>query len=180
MNSLFGMAKADGSLRSYRGREDNFDKFWQKFQVVGKIQKWSDGAARMAHLPLYLTADAFSVWSEMSDADKADKDMVHAQLQKSFSMLPGEAYSQYVRRRKRDDESVETYLADLRRLMRISGHKEKADGKDPMLLEQFLVGLPSRFADQLRLSIAAVDRPSLMWLLKLGRCVPAPADSRNC
>ena len=39
--------------------------------------------------------------------------------------------------------------------MRVSGHKEATDGKDHMLLKQFLVGLPSQCASQLRLSMAA-------------------------
>ena len=70
-------------------------------------------------------------------------------------MLPGEAYAKFGRRRKRVDESIEAYLADLRRLLRMAGHKIADDGKDPMLLEQFLVGLPAHYAGQLRLSIAA-------------------------
>ena len=37
-----------------------------------------------------------------------------------------------MRRRKRGDESMDAYLSDLRRLMRLSGHNEATDGKDPM------------------------------------------------
>ena len=70
-------------------------------------------------------------------------------------MLPGEAYAKFGRCKKREDEFVETYLADLRRPMRISGHKEVANEKDLMLVEQLLVGLPQKFANQIRLSIAA-------------------------
>ena len=78
-------------------------------------------------------------------------------LAESFSMLPGEAYSSFVKRRKRVDESVDAYLADLQRLLSISGHKEDGGGKDPMLMEQFLAGLPKNLADQLRLSNAATS-----------------------
>ena len=59
------MAKVDGVLRPFRGRQDEFDEFWKKFHVVARIQKWEDAEARMNHLPLYLSGDAFSVWSEM-------------------------------------------------------------------------------------------------------------------
>ena len=123
--------------------------------MVGKIQKWNDGKTRMANIPLYLTGDPFSVWSEMTTSDHDDEEKVKERLQESFSMLSGEAYSQFVRRRKRGDETVDAYLSDLRRMMRVSGHKEATDGKDPMLLKQFLVGLPSQYASQLRLSMAA-------------------------
>lgn len=149
------MARVDAALRPFRNREDNLDEFWQKFQVVCNLQKHADGKARMGVLPLYLTGEAFTVWSTMEKADQEDEDKVQSRLAESFSMLPGEAYSSFVRRKKRVDESVDAYLADLRRLMRISGHKEDSGGKDPMLVEQFLVGMPKQLADQLRLSNAA-------------------------
>ena len=109
----------------------------------------------MNHLPLYLSGDAFSVWSEMSESDQMNEETVKERLQKSFSMLPGEAYAQFGRRHKRMDETVDAYLSDLRRLLRIAGHKVADDGKDPMLIEQFLAGLPAQYAGQLRLSMAA-------------------------
>ena len=87
--------------------------------------------------------------------DQEDESKVKGRLAESFSMLPGEAYSLFVKRRKRVDESVGAYLADLRRLLGISGHKEDGGGKDPMLMEQFLAGLPKNWADQLHLSNAA-------------------------
>ena len=60
----------------------------------------------MNHLPLYLSGDAFSVWSEMSESDQMNEETVKERLQKSFSMLPGEAYAQFGRRHKRMDETV--------------------------------------------------------------------------
>ena len=61
-----------------------------------------------------------------------NEETVKERLQKSFSMLPGEAYAQFGRRHKRMDETVDAYLSDLRRLLRIAGHKVADDGKDPM------------------------------------------------
>ena len=155
LRRVSGMAKVDGVLRPFRGRQDEFDEFWKKFHIVARIQKWEDAEARMNHLPLYLSGDAFSVWSEMSESDQMNEETVKERLQKSFSMLPGEAYAQFGRRHKRMDETVDAYLSDLRRLLRIAGHKVADDGKDPMLIEQFLAGLPAQYAGQLRLSMAA-------------------------
>ena len=78
----------------------------------------------------------------MCASDQGDEEKVKERLQKSFSMLRGEAYSQFGRRKKRADKTVDAYMSDLRRLLRISGHEVADSGKDPMLLEQFLVGLP--------------------------------------
>ena len=87
------MAKVDGVLRPFRGCAEDFDEFRKKFQVVARIRKWTEEEDRMAHLPLYLSGDAFSVWSEMSASDQGDEEKVKERLRKSFSMLPGEAYS---------------------------------------------------------------------------------------
>ena len=59
----------------------------------------------------------------------------------------------------RRGESVDVYLADLRRFLRQSGHIEARDtssGKscDPVLLEQFLLGIPQALACQVRLQHA--------------------------
>ncbi|XP_065190714.1 uncharacterized protein LOC135821644 [Sycon ciliatum] len=169
------MAKAEGALRAFSGQED-LEEFWQKFQVVGKIQKWSTGKERMAHVPLYLSGDAFTVWRQMATADQEDEDKVKARLEESFACSSREAYSQFVRRRKREDETVDVYASDLRLLLTRSGHKEAADGKDPVLVEQFLSGLPRRFANQLRLSAAASGDPTMTQLTKQARALLAVAD----
>ena len=169
------MAKAEGALRAFSGQED-LEEFWQKFQVVGKIQKWSTGKERMAHVPLYLSGDAFTVWRQMATADQEDEDKLKARLEESFACSSREAYSQFVRRRKREDETVDVYASDLRLLLTRSGHKEAADGKDPVLVEQFLSGLPRRFANQLRLSAAASGDPTMTQLTKQARALLAVAD----
>ena len=150
------MAKVDGVLRPFRGSADELEEFWKKFQVVAKILKWTTGKDRMAHLPLYLSGDAFSVWSELSEVDQEDEAKVKACLQKSFSMLPGEAYAKFGRRRKQADESIEAYLADLQRLLRMAGHKIAAMAKTPCCSSSFCSACPPmHYAGQLRLSIAA-------------------------
>ena len=173
------MAKVEGSLRAFRGQDDDLDEFWQKFRVVGKIQKWTTGKERMAHLPLYLSGDAFTVWSQMEDADQEDEDKVKERLTESFVFSAGEAYSQFVRRRKREDETVDAYASDLRRLLKTSGHKEAADGKDPVLVEQFLTGLPKRLSNQLRLSAASAGSPTLLQLTKQARALFSAEESSN-
>ena len=45
--------KVDNFLRPFRGRQDDFHAFWEKFLVLAKIQKWDDDEAQMLHLPLF-------------------------------------------------------------------------------------------------------------------------------
>ena len=65
------MSKLDGYVRPYRGGHDDLDSFWAKFQVVAVLQKWDTGEKRMANRPLFLDGEAFTVYNEMSETDKA-------------------------------------------------------------------------------------------------------------
>ena len=88
--------------------------------MVCKLQKLSDEKARIGTLPLDLSGEAFTVWSSMEEADQEDESKVKGRLAESFSMLPGEACSLFVKRRKQVDESIDACLADLRRLLGVT------------------------------------------------------------
>ena len=63
-------SKLDGFIRPYRGKQDDFDEFWAKFLVLAKANKWADDAAKAEHLPLFLSGQAFTVVTQLSDEDK--------------------------------------------------------------------------------------------------------------
>ena len=48
---------------------------------------------------------------------------------------------------------MDAYLADLKRLLTLSGHKI-ADNSDPVLIEQFLSGLPADIGHHVRMASA--------------------------
>ena len=142
--------KVDSFLKPFRGTSsEDFDVFWQKFSVLAKIQKWSDDAAMLLHLPLFLEGDAFLVFSKMADDDRKTMKEVEAKFREAFSCTPAAAYRQFVGRQLKPDESVDAYVADLQRLLTLSGHQTSDD--DPVVVEQFIAGLPTDFARQLRL-----------------------------
>ena len=147
--------KVDSFLKPFRGtssEDEDFDVFWQKFSVLAKIQKWSDDAAMLLHLPLFLEGDAFLVFSKMADDDRKTMKEVEAKFREAFSCTPAAAY-RFVGRRLKPDESVDAYVADLQRLLALSGHQQSSDD-DPVVVEQLIAGLPTDFARQLRLSMA--------------------------
>ena len=145
--------KLDGFLKPYSGKGDDFTEFWEKFLVLAELSGWDTDDKKLKRLPLFLVDDAFLVHSKMPSADKADKDKVVALLQKSFSVSPSEAYKQFTCRKFRSDETPESYVADLRRLLALAGHQDKGNA-DPVVIEQFVAGLPVDFAKELRLSSA--------------------------
>ena len=50
------------------------------------------------------------------------------------------------------DESVDSYAADLKKLLGQSGHTVASDGKDRILVELFIVGLPGQYAHEVRMN----------------------------
>ena len=144
----------DVFVRPFRGGNTGptFEAFWKKFLVAGTLQKWDTDAKLLANLPLFLDDEAFLVWDELSDDDKKDRAKVFAAMQAAFSLSPAEAYERFTARTLRMDESVDSYAADLKKLLGQSGHTVASDGKDRILVEQFIVGLPSQYAREVRMN----------------------------
>ena len=92
----------------------------------------------------------------MSDTDKKDVDKVKTTMMKSFGVSKSIAYSQFTSRRLRVDESVDAFVADLRRLLTLSGHNDVGE-KDSVIIEQMLAGLPQGMAIQVRLAFAGKE-----------------------
>ena len=57
----------------------------------------------------------------------------------------------------RVDESPDAYVADLQRLLELSGHQSADADKDPVIVEQLLKGSPVDLARQLRLTTAGAE-----------------------
>ena len=123
--------------------------------VLANVQKWDTDAKKMAHMPLMLDKAAYLVFDELSDNDKKDADKVKKALEIAFAPSAGESYRRFVACKMRVEESVDGYVADLKRLLTMSGHNVAADDKDPMLMKQFVSGLPANFAREVRIQCAS-------------------------
>ncbi|XP_065196213.1 uncharacterized protein LOC135827687 [Sycon ciliatum] len=164
------------------GRGEDLEVFLTKFQLTAGHHGWTNKAQRAAQLPMFLEGQAFVVWNQLRDRDKKDDKTIASALRSAFGLTPAQAYSQFVKRILRVDESVDVYVSDLRRLLATSGHMETYDGRDPLLLEQFLAGLPPDFALQLRMQLAINDLTLAQCVgqvrtLRASQSLPRPAGS---
>ena len=148
--------KFDNFLQPFRGNGDDFGRFWDKFLVLANIQGWDTDDKKVKNFPLFLTDDAFLVFSRMPASDQKDKDKVLAKMGLSFTLTKAQAYARFTSRTMRVDESPDAYVADLQRLSTMAGHKAD-DDKDPMIIEQLIKGLPVEFARELRLTMAGKE-----------------------
>ena len=144
--------RLDSFIHPYRGKRDDLEAFWSKFMVTAALQTWGTGTKQMDNLMLFLDGEAYTVWDEMPTADRKDPDKVKAQLKAAFGVTPADAYSKFTSRTLSEEESVDNYVADLKRLLTLSGQAVAADGTSCILIEQFYAGLPRGYTKELRMS----------------------------
>ena len=87
----------------------------------------------------------------MMSADRKMEPDVVALITKVFSMTESSAYQAFIASRLKCDESVDAFVADLKRLCELSGHKV-VDDEDSVVIQQLLAGLQPDYYRQVRLS----------------------------
>ena len=110
----------------------------------------------MKNFPLVLDGDAFLVYQGLAAADRKTQDEVTKLMKTAFNMTETKAYQAFVTRRLKSDESVDAFVADLKRLSALSGHAV-ADDKDSVVIQQLLNDLSVDFGRQLRRSMAGKE-----------------------
>ena len=129
-------------ISPFDGSSD-FGEWIDKVELVASLQGIAD---RAKFFPLFLTGGAFAVYKGLEAAVKADYDKVKSALLTAFSSDPFAAYDELTNRRLRHHESVDVYLADLRRLAALVDPKFP----DQVLKCAFVSGLPDDLRSKLR------------------------------
>ena len=132
----------------------------------------------MTNLPLFLDSPAFLIYSQMPSSDRKKEAEAKKKMTLSFSMTPAMAYQAFVARKFCLDESPGAYVADLQRLLSLSGHGATDEDTDPVLIEQFLVGLPSILATDMQMSLAREQLKVSSCPTKLHALQSASANSQ--
>ena len=123
----------------------------------------------IAHLesviPLRLTGGAFAVYQQLPDADKRGSGKITKALRTAFAVDSFTAYEQFVGRRLQPGETVDVFLAELRRLAVPFGGLS-----DNMLACAFVAGLPDTVKQLLRAG-SRMDELPLAHILTRARAV---------
>ena len=123
----------------------------------------------VAHLesviPLRLTGGAFAVYQQLPDADKRDSGKITKALRTAFAVDSFTAYEQFVGRRLQPGETVDVFLAELRKLAVPFGGLS-----DKMLACAFVAGLPDTVKQLLRAG-SRMDELPLAYILTRARAV---------
>jgi hypothetical protein len=125
-----------------------FSVWVEKLELVAQLQDIRD---KLKFLPLFLSGPAFAVYQQLADDVKADYAKLKKELTTAFSTNAFASYEQLRNRVLADGESVDVYLADLRRLVNLMGQTNA----DPLLRCAFVAGLPADVALQLKSTVDA-------------------------
>ena len=91
----------------------NVVEWLEKAELVCKLR----GVAHLESvLPLRLTGGAFAVYQQLPDAHKQDIGKITKAFRTAFAVDSFTAYEQFVGRRLQHGETVDVFLAELRRL----------------------------------------------------------------
>jgi hypothetical protein len=121
----------------------NFSEWLAKLEMVAKLQNVKN---MESFLPLFLSGGAFQVFQGLSEEQKENYGEVRKSLMKAFAIDQFMAYEEVMCRRLGAGESVDVYLADLVRLLRIIHDHED----DELVKCAFVAGLPDDCKKQIR------------------------------
>ena len=121
-------------------------------------------------IPLRLSGDDFAVYQQLSEDDKRDAEKIKTALLQAFADDAFVAYSIFVRRKLNVNESVDVFMADLKRLSALFGGMS-----DQGLACAFVAGLPETARQALRAG-CRVESLQLSQLLARARAVLTDAN----
>ena len=133
------------------------------------------GIARLEHvIPLRLAGGAFAVYQQLPEAEKKDARKLKSALTKAFGMDQFSAYELFVSRRLKPGESVDVFLADLRKLSTSFGGLP-----DKALACAFVAGLPEAVRQLLRAG-ARVEEMDVAQILSRARAIMTDDTALAC
>ena len=114
-------------------------------------------------IPLFLEGSAYAVYSQLDKATQENAGDLETALLNAFSMNAFQAYEELRKRVWSDNEPVDVFLADLKRLARL------ANISDVNVIQcAFIVGLPPIVSGQMRAS-AQISKATLPTLVEQAR-----------
>lgn len=154
--------KVTDLVRQFDGNGDIVE-WLNKFELVVSLRDIKDSHTVV---PLFLEGSAFAVYNELSESSKKSFELIKKALIEAFSLNAFQAYEQLTKR-VWCDESVDVYLADLRKLARLADVSS-----DTLLKRAFIVGLPSVVSRELR-AVSKIESLSLSSIVERARSLMA-------
>ena len=118
-------------------------------------------------IPLFLDGPAFAMYDELKEEEKRDADKIELALRAAFACDKFLAYDEFRNRQWKNIESIDVYLANLKRL----AHLANVDGENEEIIKlSFVMVLPNKVSAQLRVT-PKIDTLDLTAILQISRAL---------
>ena len=105
-------------------------------------------------VPMHLSGGAYAVYQQLSEEKRVDFACIKDVLYTAFALSPVTAYKEFAARRLRPEETVDVFLAELRKLAtQFGGMTERG------LVCAFIAGLPEHAENLLQATTRVDDLP---------------------
>jgi hypothetical protein len=158
-------------IQQYDGSSD-FMVWVEKLELVAKLQNVNELSR---FLPLFLSGGAFKVYQGLLEDDKSDYIKVKNSLKRAFSVDSFKAYEELMCRKIQNGETVDVYLADLKRLSRLISDPLN----DEFLKCAFVMGLNDDIRKQIR-AACSMDMLCLEEIVERVRSLMKSSDYNHC
>lgn len=156
-------------IPEFSGKNDlSVSEWFDKMSWICKLYGVDNVAAV---IPLRLCGLAYRVYEQLSEENKLNIEVVQKALVKAFELDAYAAYDQLVSRRLQAGEPVDVYIADIRRLAKLSGGLQEA-----AVGSAFVHGLPENVRKMLRANARAAEM-SVLQLVECARGILSDGDT---
>lgn len=126
------------------------DEWFKRFEICCRANEWND-ATKALKLPTLLEGEALAVWLELSAEQQGDYATAKKEMVKKLSPSQFASLDEFHRRKLRPGESLAVFEHDLKRVLeQAMPELRDKEAREQLLLHQFLAGLPTDVARQLR------------------------------
>ena len=153
--------KFTDAVRTFDGNGD-FGTWCRKFEASASIC----GVDKLGAIPLLLEGRAFELYAGLPLQEQENYDAIKAALSVAFGPDPRAAYDEFRNRKLRQGESIDEFVAALRRLAAFICQGE--DPQEHFIKQAFLAGLPTDTARHIA-SEAAKSQATLQELIPVAR-----------
>ena len=125
--------------------------WFQRFEICFATNRWKveDQAIK---LPTLLEGEVLAIWLELTEEWRKDYESAKKEIQNTIMLMGFVSLEEFHRQRLRPGKVISVFTHDLKKLLDMAIPGMNREARDPLLLHQFVSGLPKPIMKQLRAS----------------------------